>query len=182
MAQKAEITIWEQSGGWVLYSTQPIGPKYAGYGISYLSLWLETPFPSERSPKPLLVWKLPEPVRFRKGSRWLHWKYGSVEYWGWLKEPQVERLVLETVSGDLAPALERKLRFSPRWLLLRELERGKMNLQWVALSLLRPRIRIEPGKAGFRVQFFLKEGPWPEGIRPLDLALERFPELWLLLI
>jgi len=210
MAQKAEIVLWEQAGGWALYSTKPVGPKYAGYGLSYLSIWLETPFPSVRSSKPLLVWTLSEPVCFRKGSRWVHSWFGSTEYWGWLKLDGAEKLALFAVQEILGPMLERKLRFSPRWVLFRELERGNMGLEWVALSLLRPKLELRPGKAGFQVRLFLGSGPscssstgsgaelqpscssstgsgaelqpWPEGVRPLELALERFPELWLHLI
>jgi hypothetical protein len=181
MAQKAEITIWSQKEGWVLYSTRPFGPKYGGYGVSYLSAWLETPYQVERDSKPILVWTLPEPVQFRKSSRWLHWKFGSAEYWGPIKEHLAEQLMLEVVRGFLGPALERKLRFSPRWLLFQELGKGNMSLEWVSLSLLRPRLRIDPGESGLRIQFFLGQKPWPEGVRPLELALERFPELWLYL-
>jgi hypothetical protein len=180
---RAEVTIWSQKEGWVLYSTRPFGPRYGGYGISYLSAWFRLPYPSERDSRPVLVWERSEPVRFRKGSRWLHWKHGSAEYWGLSREENVEQLVLEAVQGILGAELERKLRFSPRWLLFQELEKGNMGLEWVSLSLLRPRLRIEPDpEAGFRIRLFLGKEPWPEGVRPLDLALERFPELWLSLV
>jgi hypothetical protein len=174
---RAEITIWAQKGGWVLYSTRPFGPKYGGYGISYISVWFELPYPVEKDSCPVLVWELPEPVRFRKGSRWLYCKQGIAEYWGLTKESLAEKLFLETVQEILVPDLERKLRFSPRWLLFRELKKGNMSLEWVALSLLRPRLRVEAGESGFRLQFFLGEEPWPSGQKPLDLALERSPEL-----
>jgi hypothetical protein len=99
---------------------------------------------------------------------------GAWPVWGLSREEARERALW--ALRDLAlPALQRKLVLDNKARVLKSLaqERQPWKRDWLALKLLKPRIELREQE----LRFSLGGQDWPRGARPLDLALEKFPEL-----
>jgi hypothetical protein len=145
----------------------------------------ERKFPFRKEVESQDFWRDWTPFSVSRGNK-------SFSLSGWIEKDwkedreEIEREALEFLRIQVIPDLERSLRFRSKKQVLKPLtEKAKLrkgDLDWIALALLKPRIEIEGEKLGeLRFRFFLGQDPWPKGVRPWDLALETFPELWLYL-
>jgi hypothetical protein len=169
---------------------------FESWVLRFLSVSLQVPFPTS----------LTSPERrfpFRKEVEsqefwedWIPFSFSSQDgRWsltGWIEKGRkqdwgrIESDILGLLRTQVMNSLERSLKFRSRRQVLEPLVKGerlrKGDLDWIGLSLLKPRIELEGGSLSeLRAQLFLGEEPWPKGTRPWNLALETFPELWLYL-
>jgi hypothetical protein len=169
---------------------------FQGWALRRLSVRVRTPFPTSNTARQTPYWR-----EVRSQDRWVRedWtpfclsaEQGNWSLSGWVEKgwergwQAMEQDLLGLLRDQVIPDLERSLKFRSRKQavkpLARELKLSKGDLDWIGLSLLKPRVQLEgEGLGELQVRLSLGEEPWPEGIRPWDLALERFPELWLYL-
>jgi len=176
---------------------QILGPVQLGSWIlRNIGVRVRTPFPTSPTTPGR---RFPLQKEVEEGVSWIDWyphhiRLGGEEkgylVWGWARErlgqAQVEREVLQYLKTRFVPILEQSLKFRSKRQVLEPLARkeqlGRGDLDWIALALLKPQIRLEGVKlSNLRVELFLGQDPWPKGVRPWDLAREKHPELWLYL-